>query len=93
MDTRNYVTSTDLAQLAKLPRQRIVVGAKQLRKALAAETAQQVFLAGNADPNMTEPLEALCRDKQVPCVWISDMTQLGRACGIAVGAAAAAVII
>ena len=37
-----------------------VVGAKQLRKALNAGRAKAVWLAKNADPNLTEPLIALC---------------------------------
>ncbi len=69
-----------------------VVGAKQLRKALEKGTAQQVFLAENADPALTEPIADLCRTYQVECAWVPSMTDLGKACGIDVGAAAAATI-
>ena len=95
MDTQNYVTnseSSESSELAGLPRRRTVVGAKQLRKALASGRAQQVFLARDADPAITEPLEALCLQNHVDYVWVRNMTDLGKACGIEVGAAAAAVV-
>jgi large subunit ribosomal protein L7A len=71
---------------------KLVVGTKQLRRALNQGLARQVFLAQNADPAITEPLEAMCQLNQIPCTWIHSMQELGRACGIEVGAAAAAVI-
>lgn len=70
----------------------IIVGLKQLRKALKIGTAQKVFLARNADPRLVEPIEALCREQGVPCIWVDTMAQLGTACGIEVGAAAAALL-
>ena len=95
MDTQNYVTkleTSDSSELAGLPRRRIVVGAKQLRKALTTGRAQQVFLARNADPAITEPLEVLCLENHVDYVWVPSMVDLGKACGIEVGAAAAAAV-
>ena len=95
MDTQNYATnskSSDSSELAGLPRRRTVVGAKQLRMVLANGRARQVFLARNADPAITEPLEALCLQNHVEYIWVSNMTDLGKACGIDVGAAAAAAV-
>lgn len=69
-----------------------VVGLKQLRKVLKDGTVQKVFLARNAEPRLVEPIEALCREKNVPCIWVDTMAQLGTACGIDVGAAAAALL-
>ena len=71
---------------------RIVVGSKQLRKALRAGTVRQVFLAENADPAVTDPLEELCGELHIQITWIRTMAELGQACGIEVGAAAAAVL-
>ena len=71
---------------------KVVVGSKQLRKALQAGTAQQVFLAENADPAVTEPLEDLCSELHIQITWVRTMAELGQACGIEVGAAAAAVL-
>ena len=77
---------------ADLSRQKIVVGAKQLRKALKAGTVRQVYLAENADPAITEPLAALCQSSSVNISWVRSMTELGKACGIEVGTAAAAIV-
>ena len=69
-----------------------VVGVKQLRKALNSGRARQVFFAENADPALIAPLEELCKQNHVSYVWVHSMQDLGRACGIEVGAAAAAAI-
>ena len=78
--------------LADLQCRNVVVGAKQIQKALRAGRANQVFLAENADPALTEPIEAMCRDNHIQYAWVCSMAELGRACGIEVGAAAAAVV-
>ena len=70
----------------------MVVGTKQLRKALTNGRAKRVYLAENADPAITEPLEALCQEYHVGCVWVASKADLGQACGIEVGAAAAAAV-
>ena len=71
---------------------RILVGTKQLRKALERGGVCRVFLARDADPAVTEPLAAQCDRCGVVYVWVAKMTDLGRACGIDVGAAAAATL-
>lgn len=78
--------------LSQLSGKRTVAGAKQLRKAVVSGTAKEVFLALNADPAITEPIEALCQQYNVMYAWVRSMTDLGRACGIEVGAAAAAAV-
>ena len=92
MDTRNDSRIPQCGNLAELAGKRVVVGAKQLRKALEKGAARCVFLAENADPALTEPLEQRCKAAGVPCRWVRSMQDLGNACGIEVGAAAAAVI-
>ena len=71
---------------------KMVVGAKQLRKALQSGRASRVFLAKNADPALTEPLEVLSQEYDIPVVWVPNMHDLGKHCGIEVGAAAAAAL-
>ena len=83
--------NTQTPSLVSLANRKHVVGAKQIRKALNAGSAKQVFLAKNADPALTEPLVALCQHLGVEFVWVKSMTDLGHACGIEVGAAAAAI--
>lgn len=70
----------------------MIVGAKQLRKAMRAGTVKQVFLAANADPDLTSPLADACAREGIGVSWVRSMAELGRACGIEVGAAAAAEI-
>lgn len=79
-------------KLPDLSREKTVVGTKQLRKALLNGSAKQVYLAQNADPALTAPLETLCLQTNTPYSWTASMADLGSACGIEVGAAAAAVV-
>ena len=67
-----------------------VTGAKQVTRALKNGTARRVFLAQDADPRVTEPIELLCREQGTEAV--ATMAALGSACGIAVGSAVAAVV-
>ena len=92
MDMQKSIFGAPCADLAELSRQKLVVGAKQLRKALKAGTACKVYLAQNADPALTEPLAAMCREASVDISWVRSMTELGKACGIEVGTAAAAIV-
>ena len=75
-----------------LPKHNLVVGAKQLKKAVKAGRAKVVFLAENADPAVTEPLAELCAANHIQITWVRSMAELGMACGIEVGAAAAALL-
>ena len=92
MSTQKDIKAADSASLGMLCSQTRVVGAKQIRKALNAGRAKAVFLAQNADPAITEPLAAVCQQNNVEFVWVKSMTDLGSACGIEVGAAAAAIV-
>ena len=87
----------DMKKMTKIPKcgnddGKIIVGTKQLKKALAKGCAKVVFLAENADPAVTEPLAELCLQQNIHITWVSSMSELGQRCGIEVGAAAAAVI-
>ena len=93
MDKKKECKIPNYGKLADLAKHRFVVGAKQLKKAVKAGRVRYVFLAENADPAVTEPLEELCRQNHIQITWVRTMAELGRACGIEVGAAAAAVLI
>ena len=92
MDTQNDVIMAIGQVSEELRKNKFVVGAKQLKKALKNGTARRVFLACNADPAVTEPIAALCQLNNVDFAWVRSMTDLGHACGIEVGAAAAAAV-
>lgn len=78
-----------LTELKTGPR---VVGAKQTRRALNDGRAVRVYLAEDADPGVTGPVAELSAEKGVETVRVPAMREMGQACGIAVGAAVAAVV-
>ena len=78
-----------LSELKTSPK---VVGTKQVRRALKEGGALRVFIAGDADPGLTAPLRELCESCGVPVEDVPAMRELGRACGIAVSAAVAALV-
>ena len=69
-----------------------VAGVKQVRRALNAGRAKKLYLARDADPQLTRPLAEQAGAQGVEAVWLGSMKELGRDCGIAVGAAVAATI-
>ncbi|MBD5083826.1 MAG: 50S ribosomal protein L7ae-like protein [Clostridiales bacterium] len=78
--------------LNELTRADKVVGVKQVRRALASGQAKRLYLAKDADPQLTQPLEHQAQEAGVEVVWADTMKALGRACGIAVGASVAAIV-
>ncbi len=92
MDTKKDNSIVKCGTMAEIRRDNVVVGAKQLKKALRAGRVLLAFLAADADPGVTEPIEALCITQHIPITWVKTMAELGRFCGIDVGAAAAATV-
>ena len=92
MDKKKDCKIPKYGVLKNLSEKKFVVGAKQLKKAVKAGRVRYVFLAENADPAVTEPLEGLCAANHIQITWVPSMAELGRVCGIEVGAAAAAVL-
>jgi len=81
------MTLDDLMQAEKR-----TVGVKQTEKAVNRGVALKVFVAKDADERVTEKLVELCEEKAVSVVMVETMHELGKACGIHVKAAAAAII-
>ncbi|MBQ9764226.1 MAG: ribosomal L7Ae/L30e/S12e/Gadd45 family protein [Phascolarctobacterium sp.] len=81
------MTLDDLMQAEKR-----TVGVKQTEKAVTKELAAKVFVAKDADERVTEKLKELCEEKAVSLVQVETMHELGKACGIHVKAAAAAIL-
>lgn len=67
------------------------VGTKQTIRMVESGKAAQVFLAKDADPRLTGKMVNLCKKSGVKVTWVDSMRELGKACGIEVGAAMAAV--
>ncbi len=92
MDTKKDSSIVKCGTMAEIHREQLIVGAKQLRKALKNGRVLSVYLADDADPAVTEPLVQLCKMQDIPVTWVKTMAELGRACKIDVGAAAAATV-
>jgi len=70
-----------------------VVGAKQTAQAIRGGRALCIYVAGDADRKVTAAVLELAGEAGLEIVEISDMESLGRACGIDVKAAVAAIIL
>lgn len=78
--------------LSKLSQGQKVAGAKQTGRAIAGGLASAVYLAQDADPRVTGAVRVQAQQAGVPVCDVPTMKELGRLCGIAVGAAVAAVL-
>ncbi|BCJ87345.1 ribosomal L7Ae/L30e/S12e/Gadd45 family protein [Effusibacillus dendaii] len=70
----------------------VAIGTNQTTKALEQSAAKEVFVAKDADKKIVDRVLRLCELKQTPFVWVDSMKQLGKLCGIEVGAAVAAIL-
>ncbi|TMI87521.1 MAG: 50S ribosomal protein L7Ae-like protein [Bacillati bacterium ANGP1] len=80
----------DLDRLRGAPQR--AIGTNQTSKAIDRGRAQVVFVARDADRRVTEPVVREARARGVEIVEVESMAVLGRTCGIAVGAAVAAIL-
>jgi len=71
---------------------RKTVGLKQTLKAVKRDQAQVVFIAQDAEKHIVMPLEQCCQEKGIEIVYVDSMQELGKACGIKVGAASASIL-
>lgn len=68
----------------------LIVGYKQVLRALNSKTCQKLFLAEDCSENISETLtKAAC---ETPIVMVSTMRELGNMCEIDVPASCAAII-
>ncbi|WP_438435324.1 50S ribosomal protein L7ae-like protein [Gorillibacterium sp. sgz500922] len=70
---------------------KIRIGTKQATRMIELGEATEVFVAKDADPRLTGKVVNLCAKRGVKVTYVDSMKQLGKACGIEVGAAVAAV--
>ena len=69
-----------------------VVGIKQSLKQLKKGTVKKVFIADDADRQLMCDIEELCKKKDVNIVHVNTMKELGKICGIDVGASVMCVL-
>jgi large subunit ribosomal protein L7A len=70
---------------------KIIVGSKQTVKALKAGEVMDLVIAKDADAKVTAELLRTAREMNTAITYVDSMKKLGKACGIAVGAAAVAI--
>lgn len=69
-----------------------VIGIKQVTKAVKRKAVAMVFIASDADERVTAELKAVCQEYSVLADETVGMQEIGKACNIEVGAAAAAIL-
>ncbi|MNW33810.1 Ribosome-associated protein L7Ae-like protein [compost metagenome] len=70
----------------------VKIGTKQTIKTVELGLASEVYLAQDADPRLASRLLELCNRQEVKVTLVATMQELGKACGIEVGAAMAAIV-
>jgi len=70
---------------------RIIIGTKQTLKAMKNGNVSEVFIADDADKQVTQKVASLANELGIPCQHVDSMKKLGAACGIEVGASTVAV--
>ena len=70
-----------------------VIGTKKTQKSIEKGQAQVVYVAKDAEERIVSPIVRLCEEKSLELVLVDSMSELGKACGIKVGAAAAAALL
>lgn len=68
------------------------IGMKQTLKMIELDKAIEVYIAKDADKCIIAKVISLCGKKGIKLIDAGTMRELGKACGIEVGAAAAVVI-
>jgi len=68
------------------------VGTNQTAKAIGRGRAQVVYIAKDADRRVVDGIAAAAKGANLEIVEVDLMREIGRACGIGVGAAAAAIL-
>jgi large subunit ribosomal protein L7A len=76
--------------LKKAPK--VVIGLKQTSRAQEKGEVRVVYLAQDADVRLLKPIVEMCEAKKIEIREVPSMAELGKACGIKVGAAAVSVL-
>ena len=71
----------------------VKIGTKQTMKLVEQDRAAEVYVALDADDKLVTRITSACRKKGIKCTQVATMDDLGKACGIDVGTAMAAIVI
>ncbi|HAU31854.1 MAG: Ribosomal protein L7Ae/L30e/S12e/Gadd45 [Desulfotomaculum sp. 46_296] len=72
--------------------QKKTVGSKQTLKAVKRGQVKVVYIALDAEKQVTQVIIQACQSQGIPVVEVETMYSLGRICGIEVGCAVAAIL-
>ncbi|MDO7908356.1 ribosomal L7Ae/L30e/S12e/Gadd45 family protein [Paenibacillus sp. JX-17] len=70
----------------------VKIGTKQTMRMVELGFAAEVYVAEDADPRLTSKIITLCDKHNTKVTLVDTMKNLGKACGIEVGAAMAAIV-
>jgi large subunit ribosomal protein L7A len=70
----------------------VSIGTKKATRMIELGLASEVFVAKDADPRLSIRMVNLCKKMDVLVTYVDSMKLMGKACGIEVGAAVAAVV-
>lgn len=68
------------------------VGFKQTQRALEKGLVRRVYIAKDAETHVLRPVLEWCHSHNVELIEVPTMKELGKACGIEVGTAVAAIL-
>lgn len=69
----------------------IMIGTKQTVKAIRNGIAKEVYIATDAERNLTAKVISIAEDMNIPIIYVDSMKMLGKACGIDVSASTVAI--
>lgn len=78
--------------LDELKRHSKTIGLKQSLRAVEVDGVQAVYIAEDAEERVVAQIMDMCKAKKIQIHKADSMKELGRACGIDVGTAVAAII-
>jgi len=70
-----------------------IIGTKQAVKAMQAGSVKELFVALDADNWVTDSAISFAREIGIPIILVESKKELGKACGIHVGAAVVAIAV
>lgn len=69
-----------------------LIGIKQSIKGIKSQIGDVIYVAKNADEKLVKPVIELAQSNNVKIVYVDTMKELGKLCGIEVGAATALIL-
>jgi large subunit ribosomal protein L7A len=78
--------------LESLKNSKKTIGLRQSLKAVEEGSVKVAFIARDAEEKVIRSIKELCERSSIEIIYVESMKQLGKACGIEVGAAVACLL-